>query len=156
MAVRSIWYGKIDPRRTILLGLGTTAGFALSYAIVSIWTGFDWFVAFRDLYLDAMHFHDASNRDYWTWVIANPWEFFFGVGTCQAVLFVAVLWQLLHGPGGFRRDRVQPIGAFAAGCLASLVALDLSGVSRGEVIRIWIFLACLLQVPDCRMQNGRA
>jgi len=23
----------------------------------------------------------------------------------------------------------------------------LSGVSRGEVIRIWIFLACLLQVP---------
>ena len=28
-----------------------------------------------------------------------------------------------------------------------LLALDLTGVNRGEVIRLWIFLACLFQVP---------
>ena len=28
-----------------------------------------------------------------------------------------------------------------------LLALDLAGINRGEVIRLWIFLACLFQVP---------
>ena len=40
-----------------------------------------------------------------------------------------------------------PIVLFAAALIVMLLALDLSGINRGEVIRLWIFLACLFQVP---------
>ena len=38
-----------------------------------------------------------------------------------------------------------------------LIAVDLIGVNRGEVIRLWIFLACFFQVPAawaCSRFNG--
>ena len=41
----------------------------------------------------------------------------------------------------------RPIVLFSAALLVMLLALDLLGVNRGEVIRLWIFLACLFQVP---------
>jgi hypothetical protein len=31
--------------------------------------------------------------------------------------------------------------------LAVLAAVDLIGVNRGEVARLWIFLACFFQIP---------
>ncbi len=45
------------------------------------------------------------------------------------------------------RSLASPIVLFAAALIVMLLALDLSGINRGEVIRLWIFLACLFQVP---------
>ena len=46
-----------------------------------------------------------------------------------------------------RAKAERPIALFCAGLVVMLVVLDLAGVNRGEVIRLWIFLACLFQVP---------
>ena len=40
-----------------------------------------------------------------------------------------------------------PIVALSLGLGGVLLAIDLSGVNRGEVTRLWIFLACFFQIP---------
>jgi len=40
-----------------------------------------------------------------------------------------------------------PIVALSLGLGVVLLAIDLSGVNRGEVTRLWIFLACFFQIP---------
>jgi len=53
-------------------------------------------------------------------------------------------------------------GRMAALCLGTAIALaatDLAGINRGEVVRLWIFLACFLQIPAayiCRRLDSRA
>jgi hypothetical protein len=41
----------------------------------------------------------------------------------------------------------RPITVLCLGLLAVVGVTDLIGVNRGEVIRLWIFLACLFQIP---------
>ena len=46
-----------------------------------------------------------------------------------------------------------------AGVAIGVLALDVAGVNRGEVVRLWIFLACLFQIPAayvCARLNSRA
>jgi hypothetical protein len=148
LAARSIAIGEIDTRRAAILALIAGGVPVACYVALYLATGFDWVAAFRVLFLDAMNFHGGSERPYGTWLIANLWEFSFGVGGCQAVLVFAALWHALRARSGRREALIQSITVFSLGWLASLAALDLSGVSRGEVIRIWIFLACLVQVPS--------
>ena len=43
--------------------------------------------------------------------------------------------------------------------LATVAVVDLIGVNRGEVIRLWIFLSCLFQIPAayaCARLDSRA
>ena len=101
--------------------------------------------AFRQVGADAAEFNVIDNRPYGLWLWRNLVEFGFGVGVCQAVLFwfaAADSWQ--SRAGSFLN---QPIAVFSVGLIAMLLALDLAGINRGEVIRLWIFLACLFQVP---------
>ena len=45
-------------------------------------------------------------------------------------------------------DRIaQPLPLVTLSLLSVVLAIDLIGINRGEVIRLWIFLACLLQIP---------
>ncbi|HXG72963.1 MAG TPA: hypothetical protein VNJ04_20400, partial [Gemmatimonadaceae bacterium] len=48
---------------------------------------------------------------------------------------------------GWRARLFTPIAAVSIGLLAVLLVTDLLGVNRGEVIRLWIFLACFCQIP---------
>ena len=46
-----------------------------------------------------------------------------------------------------------------AGLAITVLALDIAGINRGEVVRLWIFLACLFQIPAawvCARLNSRA
>ena len=52
-----------------------------------------------------------------------------------------------------------PIVAFSLGLGGVLLAIDLSGVNRGEVTRLWISLACFFQIPAayaCARLQSRA
>jgi len=41
----------------------------------------------------------------------------------------------------------MPIVALSLSLGGVLLAIDLSGVNRGEVTRLWIFLECFFQIP---------
>lgn len=105
-----------------------------------------------------MEFNESTGRPYSVWVRANLWEFVFGIGFCQATSFCVLLWSSLQGKGRWRERLTRPITALSLGLLAVLIAVDLIGVNRGEVVRLWIFLACFFQIPAayvCSTLDGR-
>jgi len=119
---------------------------------------FDVVRTFRTLSRHAMEFNAAASRPYGVWIVANLWEFAFGTGLCQLVVFAVALVAGLRGPGGWRDRLSRPITSLCVGLVAVLGAVDLVGVNRGEVTRLWIFLGCFFQVPAawaCSMLSSR-
>ena len=125
--------------------------------------------AFRRVAADAAEFNASEGRPYGLWAWRNLVEFCFGAGICQAVLF-CVAWlaeaSRRRPAADGVRSRVdprrlldRPIVTVSIGLVIMLLVLDLAGVNRGEAIRLWIFLACLFQVPAayvCARLNHRA
>lgn len=114
---------------------------------VNAWSGFDIVQAFHTISGHAVEFNESTRRPYRVWIVANLWEFTFGMGVCQAVACVGAVAYGLRPPGGWRERLARPITSVCVGLLAVLVAVDLIGVNRGEVTRLWIFLACFFQIP---------
>ena len=122
-------------------------GFAATYAAVYFLTGFDLLHAFRQIGSDAVAFNEKAGRPYDIWVRENVREFLFGMGVCQVVLAGAALLD-----GLLRRDVTEPvlsrpIVVVTLSLVATLAATDYIGINRGEVTRLWIFLACFFQIP---------
>ncbi len=69
------------------------------------------------------------------------------MGICQIVVFSGALLYALRQPGSWRERFSHPLSAICVGLIAVLLAVDLIGMNRGEVIRLWIFLACFFQIP---------
>jgi hypothetical protein len=71
----------------------------------------------------------------------------FGVGICQAVLIWAALGDGFRGAGAWTSKISQPVTTLCLALLMVLLVTDLIGFKRGEVLRLWIFLACFFQIP---------
>ena len=184
LAARAMWRGDIAWRRLLAQGGLVVLAFVATFAFVRAWLGFDLMSAARQIGAHAVEFNTAAGRPYSIWVRENLREFLFGVGICQAVLFAAALGDGLaargeplashrDGPGappagrggplgrpnGLQGRLMQPITVFCLSLLAVVLATDLIGVNRGEVIRLWIFLACFAQIPAayvCARLESRA
>jgi hypothetical protein len=159
LALGSVSRGEITwPRLAAQSGIVALA-FAATFLVVRSWVGFDMYGAARLIARHALEFNASAGRPYGVWVRANPREFLFGVGVAQAVLFAAALAmglsRITRGPG----RPTQPMTLFCLGLAAVAVVTDLLGINRGEVIRLWIFLACFFQVPAaylCARLESRA
>jgi hypothetical protein len=144
------WRSGIDGRAIALQATIAASTFAATYFLVLYVTGFDLMHALRQVSEGAGRFNLDAHRPYWIWVRYNLLEFAFGVGVCQALLFWAAL-----------ADRQLPhsVAVLCAALLATLLITDLIGMNRGEVIRLWIFLACFFQIPAayvCARLESRA
>ena len=147
LVARALWLGVLAVRELFeLVAIGCVA-FATSYAAMHLWFGFDLQDAFRRIGSHAVAFNIQNARPYEVWLTENLREFVVGMGACQAVLFVAALADGLRGRGSWQTRVNRPIAVLCLGLLAVLAVIDLIGVNRGEVIRLWIFLACLFQIP---------
>jgi hypothetical protein len=144
---RALWQRAIGWRqilRHVGLGVGT---FGAVYAAMRLWFGFDLFEGLWHVGAHAARFNAAADRPYSVWIRANLWEFIFGVGFCQFIAYFGALAGGLHGPDAWPRRFARPITAVCLSLAAILLITDLVGVNRGEVIRLWIFLACFFQIP---------
>ena len=74
-------------------------------------------------------------------------EFMFAAGPSQLVLAAVAASGGWRGAGSLRDRLAAPLVATTLGLFLVLVTTDLIGVNRGEVIRLWIFLACFFQIP---------
>jgi hypothetical protein len=117
------------------------------YAVVLLAFGFDLIQAFRVLGADAMAFNVAAGRPYDVWVRENVREFLFGMGVCQVVLAGAALADGFLRNDTSERRLGRPVVVLTASLVAVLAATDFIGINRGEVTRLWIFLACFFQIP---------
>jgi len=132
------------------------AVFLLAFAIVHaavywLW-GFNAIGAFRDLAAEAVAFNNLEHRRYLIWVWQNLIDFAVATGVCQSAIFVTMLGTALRG------RLTDPLSMLCLSLAAVLLVTNLAGVNRGEVVRLWIFLACLFQVPAayvCSRLNGR-
>jgi hypothetical protein len=124
--------------------------FAAAHALLQWTTGFNAIAAFRDLGAEAVAFNASAKRPYVVWVFQNLLDFAFAVGICQVFLFLAMLRESRWHIG-------EPIALLTLSLAAVLLVTDLAGVNRGEIVRLWIFLACLFQIPAayaCARVNG--
>ena len=158
MALNAVARGEVTWPALVKHGVIAGAGFIAIYVATMALTGFDLLTAFRHLFAEADAFNAAASRPYGIWVWRNLIDFSIGVGLCQALLLVAVSAQVIRRRAGADRAH-EPIVLFAGAVLATILMTDLVGVNRGEVLRLWVFLACLAQVPAayaCVRLNNRA
>jgi methylthioxylose transferase len=138
------------------------AAFAFVYVAVQLAFGFDLLSAFRYALADARKFNLGAQRPYSVWVVHNLKDFFLNMGIAQSAVFVAIAWSAVRAwVSSPRESRFSPDVLLPIVFLAVLFALDLSGVNRGETVRLWIFLGVLMQLLVARAcalwsQRGRA
>ncbi len=144
--------GELRPAEVLRLLAISGAGFLSIHAAMRLAFGFDLFAALHYVLEDARRFVGGANRPYEIWVAQNLIEFLVSLGACSAVVWLGDLGRALAGssggPPGRPGDRLlEPSNLLSASGLGILLLIDLSGTIRGEVTRLWIFLACFLQIP---------
>lgn len=131
----------------------------LALGSASVWLAYQvaWGVSFWDVFSTAMQTHFYLGRSYWVWVGYNLYDFLTFLGVPVAVLFVAgsaKAWQR-----AVRARLSIPLEALPALAVsATLLALDLSGVARGEVGRMWLpwmSVACLVAAIGLTRRSDR-
>ena len=147
LTLRAVHHGDLGWSQLVLHSVAAVATFVVCAVIVEMLWGFDLVNGFRAVRAHALEFNAIQRRPYDIWVRANLVEFFVGLGACQTVLIAGALAVGLRGPGTLGERLTRPVPLLALGLLATVAAIDLIGINRGEVIRLWIFLACFLQIP---------
>ncbi len=131
-----------------LLGI-PALGFALVYILFRIIFSFDLLSAFQYVLKDAISFNTVDQRDYWIWLLENPKEFLFSAGIPVMVLFIYLASDMISQSKtlGARITRWPVDKIYILSLLATLLALMLLGINRGEITRLWIYLAAFFQAP---------
>lgn len=142
--------GRFKESRLARIIVLTIAGFLVVHGIMLSWFRYDAFYSFYRCSQDAMAFNGQARRLYSVWIFFNLKEFFLGFGGAGIVLLLATAVDCICRPKENRHTW------FLASAAATLVAADLLGVSRGETMRLWIFLMVLLLVPPAHYSRKRS
>lgn len=145
-----IWgMSRAGMTRSTLAWQGALAigAFGATYAVMFWRWGFNMAPVVGLLAGDAIRFNVDALRPYDVWVRQNLVDFLIGVGACQAVLVIASMVDGLLSGGSLRQRLTSPPFITAASLVGVLVVTDLLGVNRGEAVRLWIFIACAMQLP---------
>ena len=148
MLIARAWIdGRLAIKTVLLQGSSGLVTFAATYVLFLAVFRFDLLATFRHSQAEAAIFNASTHRPYGIWVQANIVEFAFAIGVCQALIFCCVFVDAVRSAARSIRALSIPIVALSLGLGGVLLAIDLSGVNRGEVTRLWIFLACFFQIP---------
>jgi hypothetical protein len=129
-------HGSRDARQDVFFPLLNTVDF-----------GFDLWSIVRLLAEAAARFNVDARRPYGIWVWQNLFDFLIGLGVCQAVLAAPAILEGLMSGGPLRQRLTTPAVIVTVSLAVTVPVTDLLGVNRGEVVRLWIFLACAGQLP---------
>ena len=155
----ALWVRDIDLWTVVKLCVVVALGFLATYGLFLALFNFDLLGTLRRVAADAVIFNARVRRHYYPWIARNMLDLAFGAGLCQAVLFCAVTVMAISRKTLAARNMDGRMAALCLGTAIALVATDLAGINRGEVVRLWIFLACFLQIPAayaCRRLESRA
>lgn len=113
-----------------------TGALAFGAGLISLWAVYQiaFGTGFLEIWRVSMSYHLGLNRSYWLWLGYHLYDFFVFLGLPLALSFLASL------PGAFRDRGRNQAALLPLGFGVGLVLLDLSGVARGEVARVWLFL----------------
>jgi len=119
--------GGLRVRDLARLGGAFVCGLVIPFVLLRFCCGFD----IVEVFQRAMENHRGIvwDRTYSLWLAYNPYEFFAWLGIPVAALFLRAAF------GKRRHD------ALWIACAVTLVLLNFSGKSLGEVERLWLFMA---------------
>ncbi len=149
-----IWWHKIrqgssQPADAVSIIAYPVCAFLLAHAVIYACWSFNIFSAFRYILTDAVDFNVKDARPYHIWLVQNLREFLVGAGIPAMVVGALGLGRMLLEWA----ERRRPPGQISLGetyllsLWATLLVLSLLGINRGEVTRLWIYLAAFFQVP---------
>ena len=146
----------VRPSGVLKLAAFGLLAFLAVHGVLLIAYGFNIFGAFGFALEDARAFNQRTVRPYAVWVGLNLRDFFLNMGLAQSVLFLASLTAVIRAlaTGSWQRDAGGSAGRYLArpdvlltlAVAGMLLVLDLTGVNRGETVRLWIFAGVLMQI----------
>ncbi len=92
------------------------------------------FIGYNSLYSGLVLLQSQTPRSYLDWVIYNPYDVFVFLGIPLSLIFLTVSYKI------FKTEKLNLFKKILISFWVMFIALVLSGTSRGEVGRIWIFL----------------
>ena len=146
----AVWHGRRRrlPRPRLRAAALPLAAFALAYVAMRWGVGFDLWQGLRHVAKDSATFNRHARPHYQAWLLPNLREFFVNTGWVLSLLAVVCLAQVVGNALGGRRLRpatlVEPAVFLSVALLAEVALLDLMGINRGEVSRLWLFTAVFL------------
>jgi len=124
-------------------------GFVGVYLLFYVLFSFNLLQAFQYTLKDAVNFNIRANRSYGIWVVENPKEFFYAAGVPIMIIFIYLTslifshWKTLQ----YNITRWSIEIVFILSLLVTFCVVLFLGINRGEITRLWIYLAVLFQVP---------
>lgn len=155
-AAIALWGQESAPqRRRRWCGFGLCIGtFALAYALVYLWSGYNVLAALPASLAAHRQILASCGRSYLVWLPMNLYDFLLFMGPALAIVAAAAIHQGLTG-----RQWPPLARGFVNGLLIAVALLLISGSTRGEVGRIWVFLMPLAALPAAQqlaeLREGR-
>lgn len=149
-----------SPRRAIAITVGVLLVFVASLTVLYMASGYNAAANVAEIMRVQSHIMGEAGRDRLTWLVMNIYEFALFMGPMLLVTSLAGLGCALSrrrqvtdgdratdgvtdGVADGATDRAPSgriLGYFGTGLLLAFALLDISGSTRGEVGRIWVFL----------------
>jgi len=130
----------------LMFNLGVS--FLSVYILFSVFFSFHLFQVLTSALNDAVNFNINAQRDYWIWLGEDIKGFFYAVGVPIAVITIYMTAQIFtqwKASENFTRLSVENV--FVISVIITFFVLVFLGINRGEITRLWIFLAVFFQVP---------
>lgn len=110
------------------------------YVVLRLALSYDFFANLAYMVHDARRFN-ATGRPYRVWAVTDVIEFATAIGAASTVILLGAF------ANGEWRTWSSRITVLAVTSLATIAIVDLLGLNRGEVTRLWIFLAAFVAIP---------
>jgi len=126
----------------------SSLGFLFMFIIFYMLFSFNIFQVFFYIFNEQQNFISSYERGYLIWIIENSKDFYYGAGIPVMIIFIYMTAFILVQTKNLKSIAQWPLeNIFTVSILVTFLLLLFSGINRGEVIRLWIYLAVLFQVP---------
>jgi hypothetical protein len=139
---------RLDARDVLRLCSSLFLAFVGIYILFSLVFNFNLFPTFLYMLKDAAQFNSRADRGYFIWLGENIKDFFFSVGLPVMIIYIYLAAHLFSDWEMLKDIRHWPMeNIYIVTLLVTILVVDLLGINRGEVMRLWIYLAVFFQVP---------
>jgi hypothetical protein len=126
-------FGRRD-KASLMILTWPVAGFWGVYLLAWLWLGYNSFNAWAVWVTGAADYVETHHRSYGWWLLYNPLDFALFLGAPLALFAVRGILVLREN------WTHQAMWRFMVAFLVTILVLNLTGVTRGEVARVWMFL----------------
>jgi len=145
IALHAINEKRLSNKDLYRLLLHASLAFLAMYILFYVIFSFNLFQSLLYVLDQAGKFNIRSQRGYLIWIIENSKEFFYGAGVPVMIIFIFMTMRIFAQRTNPARWPVESV--YVISLLINFFVLLFLGINRGEVTRLWIYLATLFQVP---------